>query len=121
MMQMFGLRSSGRTKPDDAESGNPASSFESVGGEGVPAKALRLVLCDERGRFKMDPEAVAALQLVKGPLGVVSVCGRARQGKSFILNQVCNKETFSILCLVHLVENLFKSHGPCTYIVTGRG
>ena len=36
----------------------------------------------------MDPEAVAALQLVKGPIGVVSVCGRARQGKSYILNQV---------------------------------
>lgn len=36
----------------------------------------------------MDPEAVAALQLVKEPIGVVSVCGRARQGKSFILNQV---------------------------------
>jgi len=36
----------------------------------------------------MDPEAVAALQLVKEPVGVVSVCGRARQGKSFILNQV---------------------------------
>jgi hypothetical protein len=46
------------------------------------------VYCDERGKFKMDPEAVAALQMVKGPLGVVSVCGRARQGKSFILNQV---------------------------------
>ena len=91
MMQMFGLRSSGRAKPDDADLGNPTSTFESVGGEGVPAKALRLVLCDERGRFKMDPEAVAALQLVKGPLGVVSVCGRARQGKSFILNQVSNK------------------------------
>lgn len=36
----------------------------------------------------MDPEAVATLQLVKDPIGVVSVCGRARQGKSFILNQV---------------------------------
>ena len=36
----------------------------------------------------MDPEAVATLQLVKEPIGVVSVCGRARQGKSFILNQV---------------------------------
>lgn len=52
------------------------------------ARPLRLVYCDERGKFKMDPEAVAALQMVKGPLGVVSVCGRARQGKSFILNQV---------------------------------
>jgi len=36
----------------------------------------------------MDPEAVATLQLVKEPVGVVSVCGRARQGKSFVLNQV---------------------------------
>ncbi len=54
-----------------------------------PARPLRLVYCDEKGKFKMDPEAVAALQVVKGPVGVVSVCGRARQGKSFILNQVC--------------------------------
>lgn len=53
-----------------------------------PARPLHLVYCDEKGKFRMDPEAVAALQLVKGPVGVVSVCGRARQGKSFILNQV---------------------------------
>lgn len=52
------------------------------------ARPLHLVYCDEKGKFRMDPEAVAALQLVKGPVGVVSVCGRARQGKSFILNQV---------------------------------
>ena len=56
---------------------------------GGPARPLRLVYCDERGKFKMDPEAIAALHMVKGPLGVVAVCGRARQGKSFILNQVC--------------------------------
>jgi hypothetical protein len=55
---------------------------------GASARPLRLVYCDDRGKFKMDPEAVAALQMVKGPMGVVSVCGRARQGKSFILNQV---------------------------------
>lgn len=53
-----------------------------------PARPLRLVYCDEKGKFGMDPEAVAALQLVKGPVGAVAVCGRARQGKSFILNQV---------------------------------
>ncbi|KAG2396024.1 uncharacterized protein HKW66_Vig0066000 [Vigna angularis] len=53
-----------------------------------PARPIRLVYCDENGRFRMDPEAVATLQLVKEPVGVVSVCGRARQGKSFILNQV---------------------------------
>ncbi|KAL2341838.1 hypothetical protein Fmac_009778 [Flemingia macrophylla] len=53
-----------------------------------PARPIRLVYCDEKGRFHMDPEAVATLQLVKEPIGVVSVCGRARQGKSFILNQM---------------------------------
>lgn len=58
-----------------------------------PPRPIRLVYCDENGKFKMDPEAVAVLQLLKEPVGVVSVCGRARQGKSFILNQV-----FSILC-----------------------
>ncbi|CAL2251856.1 unnamed protein product [Prunus armeniaca] len=35
----------------------------------------------------MDQEAVSMLQLVKEPIGIVAVCGRARQGKSFILNQ----------------------------------
>lgn len=53
-----------------------------------PARPIRLVYCDDNGKFHMDPEAVAVLQLVKEPVGVVSVCGRARQGKSFILNQV---------------------------------
>ena len=52
------------------------------------AKPIRLLYLDEKGKFRMDPEAVAALQLVKEPIGVISVCGRARQGKSFILNQV---------------------------------
>ncbi|KAF2944391.1 hypothetical protein DAI22_02g138100 [Oryza sativa Japonica Group] len=53
----------------------------------------------------MDPEAVAALQLVKGPVGVVSVCGRARQGKSFILNQLLGRSSgFQVA----------STHRPCT-------
>jgi hypothetical protein len=68
------------------------------------AKALRLVYCDEDGSFRMDAEAVASLQLVKGPLGVVSVCGRARQGKSFILNQVRAKTP------------IFSSQGPNRFV-----
>ena len=72
-----------------ASASSPRSPFAAeAGGEGGGGRPLRLVYCDERGWFRMDPEAVAALQLVKGPVGVVSVCGRARQGKSFILNQV---------------------------------
>lgn len=53
----------------------------------------------------MDPEAVAALQLVKGPVGVVSVCGRARQGKSFVLNQLLGRSSgFQVA----------STHRPCT-------
>ncbi|OAE23142.1 hypothetical protein AXG93_1953s1000 [Marchantia polymorpha subsp. ruderalis] len=53
----------------------------------------------------MDAEAVAALQLVKGPLGVVSICGRARQGKSFILNQLLGRSSgFQVA----------PTHRPCT-------
>jgi len=113
MMQMLGLRGSskdrgrrGDASPSSssaaagatgtprspwipASASSPRSPFAAeAGGEGGGGRPLRLVYCDERGRFRMDPEAVAALQLVKGPVGVVSVCGRARQGKSFILNQV---------------------------------
>ncbi|XP_008776913.2 guanylate-binding protein 4-like isoform X1 [Phoenix dactylifera] len=70
-----------------------------------PARPLRLVYCDEKGKFRMDPEAVATLQLVKGPIGVVSVCGRARQGKSFILNQLLGRSSgFQVA----------STHRPCT-------
>lgn len=70
-----------------------------------PARPIRLVYCDEKGKFRMDPEAVATLQLVKGPVGVVSVCGRARQGKSFILNQLLGRTSgFQVA----------STHRPCT-------
>ncbi|GJN19666.1 hypothetical protein PR202_gb06966 [Eleusine coracana subsp. coracana] len=120
MMQMLGLRGSaskerGRGRGGDAPP-SPSASAEGAGtprspwppasprspfssdGAGGGGRPLRLVYCDERGRFRMDPEAVAALQLVKGPVGVVSVCGRARQGKSFILNQVPPASAFSLPC-----------------------
>ncbi|XP_047163542.1 guanylate-binding protein 1 isoform X1 [Vigna umbellata] len=70
-----------------------------------PARPIRLVYCDENGRFRMDPEAVATLQLVKEPVGVVSVCGRARQGKSFILNQLLGRTSG-----FHVAS----THRPCT-------
>ena len=76
--------SSASPSPRSYPSTSPASSSAVTG----PPRPIRLVYCDEKGKFRMDPEAVATLQLVKEPIGVVSVCGRARQGKSFILNQV---------------------------------
>ncbi|KAL6991120.1 hypothetical protein U1Q18_009239, partial [Sarracenia purpurea var. burkii] len=70
-----------------------------------PARPIRLVYCDDKGKFLMDPEAVATLQLVKDPVGVVSVCGRARQGKSFVLNQLLGRSSgFQVA----------STHRPCT-------
>uniref|UniRef100_A9TME2 Predicted protein n=1 Tax=Physcomitrium patens TaxID=3218 RepID=A9TME2_PHYPA len=83
----------------------PQYATPTMSGAGGPARPLRLVYCDERGKFKMDPEAVAALHMVKGPLGVVAVCGRARQGKSFILNQLLGRSSgFTVA----------PTHRPCT-------
>ncbi|KAI9087713.1 hypothetical protein K1719_030345 [Acacia pycnantha] len=98
----------GRGNSADASPTLPAatsSSSPSVPPVTGPARPIRLVYCDEKGKFRMDPEAVATLQLVKEPIGVVSVCGRARQGKSFILNQLLGKSSgFQVA----------STHRPCT-------
>ena len=96
--------SSSDTSPQSSSSPSRSPSASPVTG---PARPIRLVYSDEKGKFRMDPEAVAALQLVKGPVGVVSVCGRARQGKSYILNQV--RFLFLVsFCYVKLVFLLLK-------------
>ena len=52
-------------------------------------KPLHLLRFDEGSKkFTLGEEALDCLRAVKGPVGVLSVCGRARQGKSFILNQL---------------------------------
>ena len=59
-------------------------------GATLPARPLHLLAYDERSkRFELGDEALEALRAIKGPVGSPnSVCGRARQGKSFILNQL---------------------------------
>ncbi|VAH22825.1 unnamed protein product [Triticum turgidum subsp. durum] len=104
MLQRLGLRGSPSAAAGDASPASSASPAApaAAGGLGRP---LRLVYCDDKGKFVMDPEAVAALQLVKGPVGVVSVCGRARQGKSFVLNQLLGRSSgFQVA----------STHKPCT-------
>ncbi|THG12325.1 hypothetical protein TEA_001512 [Camellia sinensis var. sinensis] len=97
-MRKFFTRNSGDSQQPSPEP--PSPSFSSVSSTG-PARPIRLVYCDEKGKFRMDPEAVATLQLVKEPVGVVSVCGRARQGKSFILNQgTYSTQIFSLAVLL---------------------
>ncbi|KAL6574031.1 hypothetical protein OROHE_001573 [Orobanche hederae] len=103
MMRLFG-RGSGGESPHTASPPTPLLTTSSNMSAG-PARPIRLVYCDEKGKFHMDPEAVALLQLVKQPVGVVSVCGRARQGKSFILNQLLGRSSgFQVA----------STHRPCT-------
>ncbi|KAJ1402105.1 P-loop containing nucleoside triphosphate hydrolase [Sesbania bispinosa] len=101
MMRFFNR---GRDSPADTSPTSTATTSSSSPVTG-PARPIRLVYCDEKGKFRMDPEAVATLQLVKEPIGVVSVCGRARQGKSFILNQLLGRSSgFQVA----------STHRPCT-------
>ncbi|KAJ6885936.1 guanylate-binding protein 1 [Populus alba x Populus x berolinensis] len=106
---MFGFfRGSADSSPQSSYSQSSSSSMSpspSAPPVTGPARPIRLVYCDEKGKFRMDPEAVATLQLVKEPIGVVSVCGRARQGKSFILNQLLGRSSgFQVA----------STHRPCT-------
>ncbi|GKU93029.1 hypothetical protein SLEP1_g6667 [Rubroshorea leprosula] len=66
------------------ESQNPAPSSDH-------ARPMRFVYRDENGVFKMNPEATDVLRRVKGPIAVVSVCGPACKGKSFLLNHLLGK------------------------------
>ncbi|CAH1426532.1 unnamed protein product [Lactuca virosa] len=54
-------------------------------------KPVRLAYRDEKGRLRMNEEAASILLLVKGPIGVVSVCGPAQLGKSYISNQLMGR------------------------------
>jgi hypothetical protein len=42
----------------------------------------------DTGKFEVGEEALQILRDTRTPISVVAVCGRARQGKSFILNQL---------------------------------
>lgn len=68
----------GRSKP------TTDTSSLATDASGVPLELIRY----DAGTFQLGDQALAALRKVKTPIGVVSVCGRARQGKSFILNQL---------------------------------
>ncbi|GMI72858.1 GUANYLATE-BINDING PROTEIN-LIKE 3 [Hibiscus trionum] len=107
MMKFFGRGKDSAVDVSPQSFVHSASASASASGPSVngPARPVRLLYCDEKGKFRMDPEAVAALQLVKEPIGVVSVCGRARQGKSFILNQLLGRSSgFQVA----------PTHRPCT-------
>ncbi|KAL3519832.1 hypothetical protein ACH5RR_017981 [Cinchona calisaya] len=111
MMKFFSRGSTGDSPPQQASTQSPPSPSRSrrppvtSNMTAGPARPIRFIYCDDKGKFQMDPEAVAVLQLVKEPVGVVSVCGRARQGKSFVLNQLLGRSNgFQVA----------PTHRPCT-------
>ncbi|KAG5579276.1 hypothetical protein H5410_049903 [Solanum commersonii] len=107
MRRLFGRGSAGESPQQSSPSPSPpqTSPPSSVNIAAGPARPIRFVYCDEKGKFQIDPEALAILQLVKEPIGIVSVCGRARQGKSFILNQLLGRSSgFQVAA----------THRPCT-------
>ena len=57
------------------------------------AKPLQLLRVGDDGKFELCSDALDALRAVEGPVGVAVVCGRARQGKSFILNQLLGQSS----------------------------
>ena len=53
---------------------------------GAAGKPLPLVSTGADGRFQIGADALAVLRSISGPVAVAAVCGRARQGKSYVLN-----------------------------------
>ncbi|KAJ8431708.1 hypothetical protein Cgig2_005215 [Carnegiea gigantea] len=101
-MRFFGGKDAGDPSASAVSPSSSPAHSPSVTG---PARPIRFVYCDENGKFRLDPQALAVLQLVKVPIGVVAVCGRARQGKSFILNQ--GTYSAQIFSLAVLLSSLF--------------
>ncbi|KAF3444063.1 hypothetical protein FNV43_RR13753 [Rhamnella rubrinervis] len=60
------------------------------------ASPMRFIYQDDNGKFKVDPEAIDALRKLKGPVGVISLYARARQGKNFILNQLLGSSSVQV-------------------------
>ena len=87
MSFLFGGR---RTGPP-AASPEQTQHFAGVG-SGSGTRSLELVRYNaDTGKFEVGDEALAVLRSTRGPIGVVAVAGRARQGKSYILNQLLGR------------------------------
>ena len=93
---MFGFGRSRQDKQPAAPANRapPASLSRPSAQPGAAGVPLELVRYDtDSGKFHVGEEALKMLRATKDPVGVVAVCGRARQGKSFILNQLLGQST----------------------------
>lgn len=71
-MSWFGRRGTAATPPAAA-----GGSGAAPGGAGSPLELIRFD--SATGKFELGREALQALKNTRGPVGVVAVCGRARQ------------------------------------------
>ncbi|KAL6785100.1 hypothetical protein ACKKBG_A02440 [Auxenochlorella protothecoides x Auxenochlorella symbiontica] len=75
-----------------AQPANPSGTEPQATKQSGKAQSLELVKYHaQTGKFEVGTEALRILRATAGPVGVVSVCGRARQGKSYILNQLLGR------------------------------
>lgn len=100
MSGWFGRRAAtAAPQPAQAAGSGPGGSSSS----GTPLELIKWN--QDTGKFELGAEALCALKQTRGPVGVVAVCGRARQGKSFILNQLLGRSGgFQVA----------PTHRPCT-------
>jgi hypothetical protein len=76
------------TKQQQAQLQEPANATPTASAP----RALQLVRLNPRtGQMEVGAEALAALRACKGPVGVVAVAGRARSGKSYVLNAILRR------------------------------
>jgi hypothetical protein len=71
--------------------GSSAEPANAAAAQGQPL--LLIGFNDRTNKWEVGQEALRALKGIAGPLCTISVCGRARQGKSFLLNQMLGKFT----------------------------
>eukprot|EP01129_Flabellula_baltica_P015876 TRINITY_DN8234_c0_g1_i1.p1 TRINITY_DN8234_c0_g1~~TRINITY_DN8234_c0_g1_i1.p1 ORF type:complete len:819 (-),score=207.11 TRINITY_DN8234_c0_g1_i1:19-2475(-) len=57
------------------------------------SEPLCLISVDERGDFVVGKEAIQFLRSIRNPIGIVSVAGVARTGKSYLLNRLLNRQS----------------------------
>jgi hypothetical protein len=69
----------------------PAEPSNAQAAQGKPL--LLIGFNEATSSWEVGQEAMRVLQTIPGPLCTISVCGRARQGKSFLLNQILSKFT----------------------------
>jgi hypothetical protein len=74
-----------------SSSSEPGNTINAAAAQGQPL--LLIGFNESTEQWEVGQDALRALKDISGPLCTISVCGRARQGKSFLLNQMIGKFT----------------------------